>query len=114
MKKILILLSLFCVFNLSYSQHVRKLKLNHCIWKFKDCGQIMIDGEIHKVRGMNYIEYESMYEMTMYTYSKHVVTVQRTPLVYYYNILYPDGTTGCNEYSRDILTDWVFRVFVLP
>jgi hypothetical protein len=111
--KIIILMMLFITSSV-YSQHVGKLKLKHCIWKFKDCGQVMIDGEGHKVRGMNYMEYDSIYEMTMYTYDKHVVTVQRTPQIYYYNVLYPDGTTDCYEYSRGVLTDWVFKVFVLP
>ena len=97
-----------------YSQHVGKLKLKHCIWKFKDCGQVMIDGEGHKVRGMNYMEYDSIYEMTMYTYDKHVVTVQRTRTTYYFSVLYPNGKVTCEEFTRDILVDWVLKVFVLP
>jgi hypothetical protein len=74
----------------------------------------MIDGEGHKVRGMNYMEYDSIYEMTMYTYDKHVVTVQRTRTTYYFSVLYPNGKVTCEEFTRDILVDWVLKVFVLP
>jgi len=111
--KIIILMMLFITSSV-YSQHVGKLKLKHCIWKFKDCGQVMIDGEGHKVRGMNYMEYDSIYEMTMYTYDKHVVTVQRTRTTYYFSVLYPNGKVTCEEFTRDILVDWFLKVFVLP
>ena len=74
MKKLLIIISLFFTFNSGFSKHVGKLKLNICVWKFKDCGQVVINGEIHKVMGMNYMDYESMYEITMYTYKTDTMT----------------------------------------
>jgi hypothetical protein len=114
MKKLLIFISLFFTFNSGFSQHVGKLKLNICVWKFKDCGQVVINGEIHKVMGMNYMDYDSMYEITMYTYSKHIVTVQKTTQTYYFNVLYPDGRITCDEYPRGLLTNWVFNTFVSP
>jgi hypothetical protein len=114
LKKILVILTLLVISDSLYSQKIKIPELKLSIWKFKDCGQVMIDGEIHTIRGTNYMEYESMYEITMYTHSKHVVTVQRTPSVYYFSVLHPNGEVTCDEYVRGTLTDWVFKVFVLP
>jgi hypothetical protein len=114
MKKLLIIITLFFTFNSGFSQHVGKLKVNHCVWKFKDCGQVMIDGKSYRVRGMNTIDFENQHETTIYTDSNHVVTVQRTRTTYYFSVLYPNGKVTCEEFTRDILVDWVLKVFVLP
>jgi hypothetical protein len=111
--KIIILMMLFITSSV-YSQHVGKLKVNHCVWKFKDCGQVMIDGKSYRVRGMNTIDFENQHETTIYTDSNHVVTVQRTRTTYYFNVLYPNGKVTCEEFTRDILVDWFLKVFVLP
>jgi hypothetical protein len=114
MKKLLIIITLFFTFNSGFSQYVGKLKVNHCVWKFKDCGQVMIDGKSYRVRGMNTIDFENQHETTIYTDSNHVVTVQRTRTTYYFNVLYPNGKVTCEEFTRDILVDWFLKVFVLP
>lgn len=97
-----------------YSQHRRELKVNHCQWKFKDCGRIVIDGTSYGVRAMNTINFESQHETTIYTDSNHVVTIQRTATTYYFNVLYPNGRITCEEFVRDRLVDWFLKVFVLP
>lgn len=115
MNRVKLMILVMMIFSSSmYSQHRRELKLNHCQWKFKDCGQVMIEGTNYRIRAMNTIEFESQHETTMYTDSNHVVTVQRTPTRYYFSVLYPNGRVTCEEIVRDGLVDWFLKVFVLP
>jgi heme/copper-type cytochrome/quinol oxidase subunit 2 len=99
-----------------YSQRVGKIKIktNQCEWRFKNCGRVMIDGTSYNVRAMNTIDFESQHEMTLYTDSNHVVTIQRTSQQYYFTVLYPDGKLTCKEFTRDTLIDWIFKIFILP
>ena len=113
MLRIMVLMMMFITSSV-YSQNVGKIKVYQYQWKFDNCGQVMIDMKSYKVRAIKTIEYESEHEMIMYTDSHHVVTVQRTQTTYYFNVLYPNGKVTCEEFNRDILTDWFFKVFVLP
>lgn len=113
-KILIIIISVFLISNIGISQHKKELKLNHCLWKFKDCGQVMIEGTNYRIKAMNTIEFESQHETTMYTDSNHVVTVQKTPTMYYFSVLYPDGRLTCEEIVRDRIVDWFLKVFILP
>lgn len=114
LKYTIVFLFSILLFKQTTPQPTVKLKLNICEWRFKDCGNIIIDGDIHPIRGMNTIEYESLDEVTLYTKSKHIVTIQKSPKYYYFTVLYPNGKVECDEYERDLLVDWFFKVFILP
>lgn len=113
-KYLIVLFTLISISLNLQSQPTIKLKLNICEWRFKNCGRVMIDGTSYNVRAMNTIDFESQHEMTLYTDSNHVVTIQRTPQRYYFTVLYPDGKLTCEEFIRDMLIDWIFKIFILP
>lgn len=113
-KYLIVLFTLILISLNLQSQPTIKLKLNICEWRFKDCGRVMIDGCDYDIRAMNTIEYESLYEVTLYTNEKHIVTIQRAPTTYYFNVLYPNGDVTCDEYERNLLIDWIFKIFILP